>query len=91
MDDAVQGPYVPVVGELSLLTLAAPLQLSLCGFVSYLALLSPTLGKGGEESLCGETESKMESAWDPKPCSISCHPPETAAEARTGLERKGSS
>lgn len=68
-------------------------QIRLCIFVSYLAPLFPALGKGREESLCGETESKqMESAWGPEPRSISCCPTETAAaEARTALERAGSS
>lgn len=40
VDDVVQGPYVPVVGELSLLTPVALCQIRLCGFVPYL-LSSP--------------------------------------------------
>jgi len=66
-DDAVQRPYVPAVRLLSLLILLPFCQIGLCIFVSYLAPLFPTFGKGGEESLCGKTESKqMESVWGPK-------------------------
>lgn len=65
-------------------------------FVSNLALLFPTLGKGREENLCGETESKqMESAGGPRtprgPLLSHRNSSSSQEKARTGSGRKGSS
>lgn len=88
--------HAPVAQALPLLTPWALCYIKQCIFVSNLALLLPTLGKGREENFCGEMESRqMESAWGPGTLrdSLLSHRnnSRSQAKARTGSGRKGSS